>query len=199
MRAPVYVFLLLAAAPLTAPLPAWAQIPQRIRGTIASLSGDTLIVREADGGDATLHLAANVPVREEIRATAAAITPGSTLAIVSRGPADKQEAIDIRVVPAGSLARMGVFKWDLPQSTMTNGVVEGQSVAVSGGVLTVKAADSVVHMAIAPNASISVSGPGDASMLTPGAHVVVFATPGTGGVMTGQTVIVGKDGMTPPL
>jgi hypothetical protein len=86
----------------------------------------------------------------------------------------------------------------MPESTMTNGVVEGQAVATDGGHLKVTVDGKPVEMTIAPNVSIGAAGIGDKSLVVPGAKAVVFATK-DGATYTGRAVIVGKDGMTPPL
>lgn len=190
---------ILLAAPLLAALPAQAQLPQRIRGTVASLGGETLVVHGRDGNDITVKLAPDAAVRVDAPTTVAAIKPGSTLGIVSRGPADQQVAVAIRIVPTGSMSRLGTFPWDMmPQSTMTNAVVEGQSLEASAQMLTLKAGDTVVHMAIAPDAVVAESEAGERSLLVPGAKVVVFATPDGSGLAS-RAVVVGKGDFTPAL
>ena len=195
-----FILALALLAPALAPAAAWAQIPARIRGTVGSLSGDTLIVNETAGDKVTVHLNADAAMRADSKATVAAITPGSTLGIVSKGPsADKQVATAIRIVPTGSMARLGQFPWDLPQSTMTNGVVEGQGISATDRTMTLKAGGEVVHMGIAPDANIATVGAGNRSMLVPGTKIVVFAKPGAGDTMTGLAVEIGENGLTPPL
>ena len=192
---------LLLAATLLAASPAFAQAPpQRIRGTIASVSGDTMVVHATSGDDVTFQLAADTVVHADTPSTLDAIKPGSTLAIVSRGPADKQEAVAVRVMGPGVTIRMAILPWDLmPESTMTTAVVEGQSGALTGRSMTLKAGDKTVEMTFPQQASIAVETMGDRASLVPGAKVVVFATPGSGTTMSGRVAIVGLQGMTPPL
>ena len=191
----------LLAATLLAAVPALAQTPlQRIRGTITSVSGDTMVVHAKDGTDVTLQLAPDTGFRADNPSTLDAIKPGSTLAIVSKGPADKQEAVAVRAMAPGVALRMGILPWDLmPESTMTNAVVEGQTVATAGKVMTLKAGDKTVDMVFPAEAVIALEEPGDKAMLTPGAHVAVFASPGTDNTMTARVVIIGLKGMTPPV
>ena len=192
---------LLTAAMLLAAAPAFAQAPpQRFRGTIASVSGDSMVVHANDGTDLTFQLAADTGVHADTPSTLDAIKPGSTLAIVSRGPADKQEAVAVRVMGPGVTIRMAILPWDLmPESTMTNAVVEGQSGTVTGRTMTLKAGDKTVDMTFPQQASIAVETMGDRAMLVPGAKVAVFATPGNGGAMSARVLIVGLQGMTPPV
>jgi len=48
-----------------------AQAPQRIRGTITSLSGDSLMVKTREGRDAALQLPAHPLIDELVRVLAA--------------------------------------------------------------------------------------------------------------------------------
>ena len=193
---------LLLAATLLAAVPAFAQTPplQRIRGTITSVSGDTMVVHAKDGTDVTLQIAPDTGFRADNPSTLDAIKPGSTLAIVSKGPADKQQAVAVRAMAPGVTLRMGILPWDLmPESTMTNAVVEGQTIATAGKTLTLKAGDKTVDMVFPAEAVIAIEEPGDKAMLTPGSHVAVFASAGTDNTMTARVVIIGLKGMTPPV
>jgi hypothetical protein len=180
--------------------PAFAQAPpQRLRGTIVSLTGDILVLHGSDGANTTITLAPDVGYRSITKATLADVKPGGGIGIVSRGPANKQEAVAIQIFVPGAPFRQAQLGWDMmPESTMTNGVVEGQAVATGGGHLKVTVDGKPVEMTIAPNVSVGAAGPGDKSLVVPGAKAVVFATK-DGAAYTGRVVIVGKDGMTPPL
>lgn len=192
---------LLLAATLLAATPAFAQAPpQRIRGTVTSLAGDTLVVHARDDTDVTLRLAPDVVIHADTPASLAAIKPGSTLAIVSKGPADKQQAVAVRAMAPGIPLRMAILPWDLmPESTMTNAVVEAQEIAATGQTLTLKAGDKTVQMAFPADAVVAIEDMGDKAMLVPGSHVVAFAVPGDNTTLTARVVIVGLQGLTPPL
>ena len=192
---------LLLAATLLAATPAFAQTPpQRFRGTVASVTGSTLVVHANDGTDVTFQLAADTAFRADTPSSLDAIKPGSMLAIVSRGPADKQEAVAVRAMAPGLTLRPAILPWDMmPESTMTNATVEGQTVATSGQLMTLKAGDKTVQMAVPASAAIALEEPGDKALLTPGSHVAVFAAPGADNAMAARLVIVGMKGMTPPV
>ena len=192
---------LLLAATLLAATPAFAQAPpQRIRGTITSVTGDTLVIHARDDSDVTLTMAGDTVVHADTPSTLEAIKPGSLLAIVSKGPADKQEAVAVRAMAPGVPLRMLILPWDLmPESTMTNASVEAQQVSTNGQVMTLKAGDKTVQMTFPPSAVVAVEENGDKAMLKPGAHAVVFAVPGASGGLAARVVIVGLKGLTPPL
>lgn len=192
---------ILAASYLAVALPASAQAPpQRIRGTIVSVAGDSLVVHSNGGDDLTVQLAADTTIRSDTPTTLAAIKPGTTLAIVSRGPADRQEAVGVRAMAPGITIRMGVSSWDLmPESTMTNAVVQGESVATSGKAMTLKAGDHTVQMGFAPDAVIALEDNADRIILAAGEKIMVFAVPGTGSALSARVVIVGLHGIAPPV
>ena len=189
-----------AAAILIAPVAAMAQTPARVRGTVLSLSNGTMVVHEAEGIDTTVKLTPRTAIRGDTKADVSAIMPGNMLTIVSRGYGEKQRAIGIRIVRDGALPRTGTSSWDfLPGSLLTNGVVESPPATGAQPELAIKAEDKQVTMAIAADATITMVGPGNRAMLTQGAHVVVFGPWEGGPDVTATVVIVGKDGITPPI
>lgn len=192
---------LLLAATLLAATPAFAQAPpQRIRGTVTSVAGDVLVVHATNDSDVTFQLAPDTGYRADTVASVDAIKPGSLLAIVSRGPADKQVAVAVRAMAPGMPLRQAILPWDLmPDSTMTNASVAGQSVSAGGHAMTLKSNDQTVEMSIAPDAVIATEATGDRTQLTPGSKVTIFAVPGTGSAMAARVVIIGLDGLVPPV
>ena len=123
----------------------------------------------------------------------------------------------------------GSYDWDLPvaakgHSKMTNGTVS-QSVShshMTNGTMahshmtngTVKSAANSAAITLQykngagmgsqaitlpPNIPVVTFAPGQASQLVPGAHVVVMATRGANGSLKAGAVLVGKNGLTPPM
>lgn len=187
------------------PIAAFAQsapagTPERVRGELASVQGDTLVLRSADGGSETVKMAEGWTVRTTKPGTLASITPGSAIGVVSRGPADHPTAVAIQVFAPGAVPKLGQSPWDMiPESTMTNAMVSGEVTGTGEKALTLKIDDKVIPMTVAPNASIGVAGTGDKAMLKPGAKLVVLSVKGADGSHTGRIAIVGLDGSTPPL
>lgn len=174
--------------------------PERVRGELVSAQGDTLVLKAPDGANETVKMADGWTVRSTKPGTLASIAPGAAIGIVSRGPATNPVAVAIQVFAPGAVPKLGQSSWDLiPESTMTNAVVEGEVTGKGERGLTVKVDDKLVPMAVAPNANIGVAGSGDKAMLKPGAKLVVFAVKGADGSHTGRMAVVGLDGSTPPL
>ena len=85
-------------------------------------------------------------------------------------------------------------------SRMTNGTVSRQA---GGSALTLsyKSGSGMGSQAITlpPNIPVVTFAPGQAAQLTPGAHVVVMATRQPNGMLKADRVLVGKNGLTPPM
>lgn len=190
---------LLAMAPLAASAQPVAGTPERVRGTLASVQGDTLVLHGA-GGEETVRMTPGWTVRATTPATLAAITPGMAIGVVSRGPATHPVAVAIQVFPPEAAPRRGQSAWDmLPESTMTNATVAGDVTASGEHGLTLKTDDKVIPMEVAPDANIGIAKAGEKAMLTPGVKLVVFATRTADGIHVGRLAIVGLDDSTPPL
>ena len=93
----------------------------------------------------------------------------------------------------------GHYLWDLsPGSTMTNATVDAMVTGVDGTTLTLKHKDGVVKVVVRPDVPIVTLGPGDKSLLVPGAGVFVPASRAADGALISGRVLVGKDGRHAP-
>lgn len=193
------VFGLLVAGACALSIPAIAQT-KHVRGTVASLSGDALTVTEAGGQEVAIKLAPDWQVIAVIPSSLSAVTQGTFIGAATTGPDDHLVAREILVLPAAMKGvGEGHYPWDLgSQSMMTNATVTGD-VAQSGEhelTLSYKGGESKVT--VPPNTPIVTLGPGDRSMVTAGAKV--FITPkAENGTLTAKNVLVGKDGLQPPM
>ena len=215
----------LSAAAAAAPPPANAV---RVRGIVQSMTAKVLTVSSASGPVRVL-LAGPPSVISVVPSSRAQIRPGAFLGIASvAGPNNTQRAAEVVVFPEAARGTgEGSYDWDLPvtgrgrskmtngtvsqsvsqrangtvsHSRMTNGTVK-QSVGGSAITLQYKSGMGMGSQAITlpPNIPIVTFAPGQASQLVPGAHVVVMATHGANGSLTAGRVLVGKNGLTPPM
>jgi len=121
------------AAPATAALA--APVSARIRGTVASISGDTLTVHTTAGTDVTVALTPKTGYREVVRSNLDHVAPGSYIGTATKTIGDKLVALEVVVFPpAMEGVGEGHYAWDrIPDttlsghgataSTMTNGTV----------------------------------------------------------------------------
>jgi hypothetical protein len=188
-----------AGALLTVPALAQPAAMQRLRGTVVSVSGDTLVVH-AGGRSVSVALPADWQPTAVVASSLAAIAPGSFIGTAATGPDSHLVAREVVVFPpAMKGAGEGHYPWDLgPESTMTNATVDAEAVGTDGRSLTLSYKGGQVVVLVPPRTPVVTLEPGQRSMVTPGAHVFVVAAPGGGG-LTARRVAVGKNGLTPPM
>ena len=200
----------------------------RVRGTVQSLTSTALTV-SSSSGPVKIQLAGPPQVVSVGPSSRAQIKPGAFLGIASvAGPNGTQRAAEVVVFPEATRgAGEGSYAWDLPsaakgrskmtngtvshavshmtngtvsRSRMTNGTVSHQA---GGSALTLsyKSGSGMGSQAITlpPNIPVVTFAPGQKAQLTPGAHVVVMAMRQPNGALKADRVLVGKNGLTPPM
>ncbi len=148
---------LAAIGVVTAVAIASAQVPIRMRGTIARVSGQTLTIASRDSSTVDVRLADNAGVTAVVPAALSDIKPGVFVgAAALPQPAGVFRAQEVLTFPeSGRGTGEGHYPWDLS--------------------------------------------PGDRTMPPSGAHVFVPAQQHPDGVVTAACVLVGKDGLVPPM
>jgi hypothetical protein len=193
-----------------------------IRGTITSLTGSTLTVQTSSATE-QVQLPANLRVATVIPSDRSHIRPGVFVGIASISePEGSQKAAEVVVFPNTMRgAGEGSYPWDLPgpktmHSKMTNGTVAPPASASRSRMTngTVRSEGNGMMLTIAYSSSgksgaqaITVPNtipivtflPGTLSELVPGAHVFVIAKPVPGNIPIAMRVLVGKNGLVPPM
>jgi hypothetical protein len=176
--------------------------PTRVRGTIASLTGNVLTVNSRTGDKLEITLADPVSVASVKKIDLDAIAPNSFIGTATRTGADgKLTALEVLVFPEAMRGTgEGFYPWDLePGSMMTNGTVKGAVTAASGRELTIGFKDSSNTVYVPPTAPIVTFAPATRDDLKPGAPVFLAATKNAEGKLAAARVTVGKDGVAPPM
>ncbi|HEX7441716.1 MAG TPA: hypothetical protein VF319_16640 [Caldimonas sp.] len=195
---------LLAAVLALACALALAQTPpptQRLRGTVQSFDGSTLVLAERSGAILTLALADNFSVNEVVPVALDAIQPGSFVGTAALPAADGTlSALEVLVFPeAARGSGEGHYPWDLqPGSTMTNATVAELAAAPKGRSMKLRYKDGEKTVVVPDTVPIVTFKPGDKSLLVPGAKVVVFAQ-SREGKPTALRALAGRDGFAPPM
>jgi hypothetical protein len=175
--------------------------PSRVRATIDSVTPTTITVTPRNGSPTTIALPQDVRISGITIAKIDDIKPGSYIGTAAAPQPDgTQKALEVHVFPPSMVgAGEGFRPWDsAPNSTMTNGTV-GDLVGSKGRTLTVKYKGGEKTVIVPDDVPIVSIEPGTRAMLSPGAHVVVFASKGADGSMTAISVNVGENGLTPPM
>ncbi len=198
--------------------------PVHVRGTIASVQGKVLTVTTATG-PVRIQFAAKTPIVSVIPSDRAHIKDGAFLGIASRPqPNGTQKAVEVVVFPEAARGTgEGSYAWDLPgsgtRSKMTNGTVSrshmtngtarkslmtnGTAHKAGGAALTLQYKNGTgmgsQNVTLPANIPVVTFAPGQPSQLTPGAHVFVAGQRLPGGIVVADRILVGKNGLVPPM
>ena len=179
-----------------------AQVPIRVRGAIAKVSGQTLTVVSRDNSTVQVRLADPYTVTGVVKAALGDIKEGTFVGTAALPKGDGTfVAQEVVIFPESARgAGEGHYPWDLsPGSTMTNATVEVLVERAEGPLLTLRHKGGIVRVVVPNDVPIVTFGPGDKTMLRPGAHVFIPAQQQADGTVTATRVLVGKDGLVPPM
>jgi uncharacterized protein Veg len=184
------------------PAAAQQQGPSRIRGTIERIDGNNLTITARDGTTQKIVLASNVAVTGLVKATLADVKPGSYIGVTGMPLADgSQMAIAIHIFPESARGTAEGFRqYDLrPNSTMTNATVAREVDANDGKSLTVKYKGGEKKVVVAPDTPIVNFVDGAKRELKAGAKIIAFVAKEDDGTLSSKRVLVGRNGITPPM
>ena len=175
----------------------------RVRGTIVGLEGSTLTVKTREGSDATLMLKPGFKVAGVAKASVEDIKPGDFVGIASLPTASGGDgAIEVLVFPPSMKGTgEGSYPWDLkPKSSMTNATVTNAVKGVDGRTLDLSySGGKEKKISIPDGVPIVTFGPATEADLKPGATVFVPAQKGDDGALATGFVLVGNNGIAPPM
>jgi hypothetical protein len=191
-------FVLTFVAALSASGFAEAQAPQRIRGTISGMSGDTMSVKTGDGKSIDVQVTDKARLTFGAPLKLAEIKSGDFIAVTSVKRQDGTlVAYDVRRMLKPTNPGHRPFDGRDDQ-TMTNATVSATVQGTRGHELTVTYEGGSQKIVVADTAVISALGPGQRSQLTPGSYVSLVAEPGTDGKLTATSIEVRKETPKPP-
>jgi hypothetical protein len=174
----------------------------RVRGTVVSVTNDTLLVKSRDGDNVAIALGLGWKAGGIAKASLADIKPGDFVGIASLpNAAGGAGALEVLVFPPAMRGTgEGSYGWDLkPNSTMTNGSVSEAVQSVDGTTVNVVYHGRSKKIAIAPGTPIVTFAKATNADVKPGAAVFVPAQKADDGKLSTTQVVVGKDGVVPPM
>lgn len=188
---------------LIASAPAGAQpTTMRVRGQVTQVEQGTIVVSTREGGPLRVGLAENYSVYELIPASRDMLTVGRYVGVVGERRADGRiDALAVVLFPESLRGSAeGQRPWDLtPRSTMTSATVSAVSPGSTDIQITVafRGTQAVVH--IDPRAPVVELFPAPRQLLGNGANVYITAAQMPDGTVTGARILVGREGLVPPL
>jgi hypothetical protein len=198
--------MILPAAYLALPVAAQAQaenaVPAHIRGSIVSLDGTTIKVQTREGKTVDVTLPEGSRIAGVARAAVGDIKPGDFVGIASLAKADGGDgALEVLIFPPAMKGTgEGSYGWDLkPNSSMTNATVANAVKGVDGHTITVSYHGKEKKIAIAEGTPVVTLAPASTKDLVPGAVVFIAATKNDKGSLVAQQLVVGSNGVVPPM
>jgi hypothetical protein len=192
-----------ALAAWTAMMPAIAQTPpQHIRGTIEAVQDHVIVLKTTRGASENITLGPDAKVFLVSPADINAIKNGKFVGITSVEKGGKAVAVEVHVFD-DSLRGLGEghYPWDLESSPnmMTNANI-AQVEAIGGDrVLKLDYKGGTQNIAVPPNAAVVEFTASTADQIKPGAKVFVVAPKQPDGKIVAAAIVVGKDGLKPPM
>ena len=174
----------------------------RVRGTVVSVTGDTLLVKSREGADVSIKLNLGWKAGGIAKAKLADIKQGDFVGIASLpGASGPDGALEVLIFPPAMRGTgEGSYGWDLkPNSSMTNGAVSEAVQSIDGTTVNVVYHGQSKKIVIAPNTPIVTFAPAVNADVKPGATVFVPADRAEDGKLSTTRVVVGKDGVVPPM
>jgi hypothetical protein len=193
--------IVLPALPFPALAQAPAPAPERVRGQVTAVTTSTLTLKARDGKTETVALSPSWGVTLVTPVAVSTIQPGSFIGTteVDR-PDGTGRSLEVHVFPPGVKMGEGHYDWDLkPNSKMTNGTVGKVTAGHKGQELDITYPTGSKHVVVPKNVPVVQMGPGDRTMIKPGAHVFIIAGKASSGGLITNMVVTGVGGAAPPM
>jgi hypothetical protein len=192
-----------AAMLATQPAPAQEPGKARLRGMIEQVDGDAFAVKTRSGSEQKVRLAEKPRILAVTASSLAQIKPNTFVGITALPQLDGSlKATEVHLfAEALRGAGEGHYPWDLqPTSTMTNGAVADQVIAVEGQTLTVRYKEGEKKITVPADVPVVEVVPGEKDDIKSGANIFIFSGTKQGdGILEAMIMLVGRGGVTPPM
>jgi hypothetical protein len=174
------------------------------RATIETVAPDgaSLGVRTGAGEERTVRLGPKTRFVLVIPATLADVKPSTFIGVAALpGEGSELKAMEVHIFPEAMRGTGEGFRpFDLaPGSTMTNGNIDARVDATAGPKLTVTYKGGQQTIVVDPKTPIVALEPGAQTDLKPGAAIIARGPKQEDGSIDAAFVLVGKDGLVPPM
>jgi hypothetical protein len=176
--------------------------PRHIRGTLKSAGDGKITVQTPRGRTETVALPANASVFLVTPADLGAVKPGRFVGVTSVEQGGKRVAREVHVFEESLRGRgEGHYPWDLESgpNMMTNANIAQVQEVGADRVLRLDYKGGEQTIEVPPNATIVLFNKATPDQLVPGRQVFVVARKGADGALTANGVVVGAEGVKPPM
>ena len=196
--------LLAAGAALLATTALAAPMRERVRGTVAVISGDTLTVRTMSGRDVPVALTGSTHYAEVLKSNLDRVDPGSYIGTAAKSIGNDLVALEVVVFPPSMRGvGEGHYAWDRIPDTTLDGHATAGSTMTTGTVSTATPAGGSVSTTMTNGTVASAGAAGGAKEITvtykggkqviivpPTAPIVTYAPGSKAELKTGAAVFV---------
>ena len=173
-----------------------------IPGTIQTVGENSLTITTRDGQTVTVALKEPLTVSAMKRLDISAISSGTFIGTAARpGPNGELVAMEVVVFPESLRgAGEGNYGWDLaPGTSMVNANIDALVENNTGRDLTLSYKGGSTKVLVPPDVPIVQPVPAERADLKPGAPVFFTPTRAADGSLSTARVVVGKNGVAPPM
>lgn len=183
-----------------------APVDEHVRGTILSVTPETLTVRTSSGATVSLALNGETHYLQVVRSSLDKIEPGSYIGTAAKATGAAMIALEVMIFPPAMQGlNAGHFPYDrLPDTTLSGGTATTTSMMTNGNVSAVAASPATSVSTTMTNGNVSASGSqngvkqltvtypgGRQTILVPPTAPIVDLLPGTiANLTTGAYVFV---------
>ncbi len=182
-----------------------AQTPRIVvRGVIGAVSedGKSLTMKSRTGETVMVRVAPDTRLIEVVPATSADLKANAFIGVAAvPDTGDTLKALEVHIFPEAMRGTGEGFRpFDLaPKSSMTNGALNARVGGVDGDQLTISYKGGAKTIRLPADAPIVSFAPGDKADLKAGAAAIARGTKAADGVVDASAVLVGKNGLVPPM
>jgi hypothetical protein len=174
----------------------------RVRGTVVARNADQLEVKSREGDSVKITLKQGWVASGVAKAAISDIKPGDYVGIASLPKAQGGDgALEVVIFPPAMKGTAeGSFGWDLqPNSSMTNATVSNAVKSVEGSAVTVTYHGQEKKISIPTGTAVVTLTQATPDDVKPGAAVFVSAEKDAAGNLSSGRLVVGKNGVVPPM
>ncbi|HEX7813866.1 hypothetical protein [Dyella sp.] len=173
-----------------------------VRGTVIALTGNQLQVKSRDGKPVTVSLKDGWKLSSVAKASVSDIKSGDYVGIASLPKSEGGDgALEVLIFPP-QLKGLGEgnYSWDLkPHSSMTNATVSDAVKSVDGSTVTVNYQGHDKKISVRDGTPVVTLAPATTEDVKPGTVVFIPAEKGADGSLVANQVVIGKNGVVPPM
>lgn len=174
--------------------PAAAQQPQRLRGEIESVAGNTITVKTHDGKTVKVALAEDYIVSHAVTVKLTDIMPGTFVGVGAVPDGDGMKAAQVQIFPPNTTVRERHGEWSSdPNGTMTNAPVTAVVAGQSDGMLTLTTAGKNYDIKVPSDVPVMKTGAGSKELVKPGAWIGISNAVEQNGMFSAKAILVSDD------